>query len=98
MKIGTQAPIDIIITLVKFLELLKSGSKDMRSYIRKKTTDNGKRLDSEDTRFLADSFYFAQTFFCFLVKQKIENLYPLLRSHEEVVLRSKMSQHDRYEN
>ena len=56
--------------------------------LEKKTTDNGKRLDSEDTRFLADSFNFARTFFCFLVKQKIKNLYPLLGSHEEIVLQS----------
>ena len=32
LKIGTQAPIDIKITLVKFHKLLRPGSEDMRGF------------------------------------------------------------------
>ena len=39
LKIGTQASIDMIITLVKFHELLKSGSKDMRRFYTDRQTD-----------------------------------------------------------
>ena len=55
MKIGTQAPIDIIITLVKFHELLKSGSKDMRRFYTDRHTDTQTDRQTDYTNRLSHS-------------------------------------------
>ena len=45
LKIGTQAPIDIKITLVKFHELLESGSKDVLNNDDDNDDDDDRQTD-----------------------------------------------------